>query len=1098
MRKLQHGKICELLGTLQEAADILSEMGNADARGRLVSDMLFFVDEITRYVEGIANTSQLVSALEALGGTLSSMIESREQTCSACCDRGADCGNVLERLDDVKKGLDAIEIERTSAEVFWAEADFSRYIDLLRQAEEDGYSIIITSRDTPCGSSRFTEEMGERLRTLGLDINLWNKWRVSYCAVIDEGRKVDEKISDTHSVSIRCKLGKADVLVKSAGMQKVDSPRMCSVMIDGKERRIGNRGLFFVIYDKENDVVVDSSNFDTYSEDLVASHLGMRSALREFVEGVPGVVFLNARFPEFPEEHLSKNEKWILKEQIHYTKFYQDPMLSPVLTKHIKEPTGVLEVLTPPKSYVGVDGARRFEDYKGKYLNIVDGHRKTLWQPEKFKRTIYIVGGCIWLGIGVRDEGTLASQLQKLLNIYAPGESFLVENYGFALDGMDWQKEILAILKALPLKSGDIVIGAGGRVTSYNKELDVRPYRHGELFYDDMHVTEEAHGLVAEGLLDTLREHDFFRESLSEKQPPHQICKENYNLAEAQLAELEAYKKKLEKIYSEYSKPKELVGAIVMNCNPFTLGHRYLIETCAKKCDMLIVFVVQEDKSFFSFEDRIRLVRAGCEGLENVRVVESGKFVLSSLTFSEYFNKSQLQDRVVDSSQDVTLFANEIAPAANIRVRFVGTEPLDTVTRQYNRTLEMILSRHGIGFEEIPRLKKDGNVISASRVREALENGDWETIRKLVPDTTFSYLTEKYQRHLQVEINEETLQDIINIETGLLYPLDGFMREKDFRSVIDRYTMADGEVFTIPVTLDVPQAVYEELAAPETLDLLFRGEAVASIDVEDKYEMTDADIKKVFGTLEDAHPGVKKEHERNPYRVGGRTRLSKRELLDGALKPEETKRIFKEKGWKTVVGFQTRNPIHKAHEHIQRLGLEVCDGLFINPITGWKKKGDFTEEAVVAAYEAMMKEFYPSERVYMAGLKTQMRYAGPREAIFHAIIRRNLGCTHFTIGRDHAGVCGYYGAYDAHELARKLMAEHDLGIELLLTREPYYCTKCKQVVTDNTCGHYNTNRVEISGTIIRKYIGEGRIPDEVMMRQEIFDAILKCEKVFIE
>lgn len=381
---------------------------------------------------------------------------------------------------------------------------------------------------------------------------------------------------------------------------------------------------------------------------------------------------------------------------------------------------------------------------------------------------------------------------------------------------------------------------------------------------------------------------------------------------------------------------------------------------------------------------------------------------------------------------------------------------------------------------------------------------------------------------LHVEINEETLQDIINMETGLLYPLDGFMKERDFRSVIDHYTMANGEVFTIPVTLDVPKAIYDKLPVREssgggrvdaespgdkyayvlpandetqccrTLDLLFQGEAMASIDVEDKYEMTDADIEKVFGTLEDTHPGVKKEHERSPYRVGGKTKLLKRELLDGALKPEETKRIFKEKGWKTVVGFQTRNPIHKAHEHIQRLGLEVCDGLFINPITGWKKKGDFTEEAVLAAYEAMIKEFYPSDKVYMAGLKTRMRYAGPREAVFHAIIRRNLGCTHFIIGRDHAGVGGYYGAYDAHALARKLKAEHDLGIELLLTREPYYCTKCKQIVTDNTCGHYKTNRVEISGTIIRKYIGDGRIPDEIMMRQEIFDAILKCENVFIK
>ncbi len=352
--------------------------------------------------------------------------------------------------------------------------------------------------------------------------------------------------------------------------------------------------------------------------------------------------------------------------------------------------------------------------------------------------------------------------------------------------------------------------------------------------------------------------------------------------------------------------------------------------------------------------------------------------------------------------------------------------------------------------------------------------------------------------NLQVVINEETFQDIINIETGLLYPLDGFMREADFRSVVDNYTMSDGQVFTIPVTLDVPKDIYDGLDENIVLDLILNEECVAQIKAESKFQMTDSDIEKVFRTLEDAHPGVHKEKTRSSYRVGGKTTLLKREVLEEALKPTDTKRIFAEKGWSTVVGFQTRNPIHKAHEHIQRLGLEVCDGLFINPIVGWKKKGDFTQEAVIAAYEEMTKEFYPEERVYMAGLKTQMRYAGPREAVFHAIIRRNLGCTHFIIGRDHAGVGGYYGAYDAHALARKISEEHELGIELLLTREPYYCSKCKQIVTDKTCSHYDTHRVEISGTIIRKYIGDGHIPDEIMMRQEIFNAILRCGQIFIE
>ena len=347
-----------------------------------------------------------------------------------------------------------------------------------------------------------------------------------------------------------------------------------------------------------------------------------------------------------------------------------------------------------------------------------------------------------------------------------------------------------------------------------------------------------------------------------------------------------------------------------------------------------------------------------------------------------------------------------------------------------------------------------------------------------------------------IEIDEETLQDIINIETGLLYPLKGFMNEADFRSVVDTYLLSDGQVFTIPVTLDIPEDTV--LNNGQTLHLSFHGKHVADLEVEDTYRMTDADIEKVFRTLDEKHPGVKKEKARSPLRVGGKTMLRDKTLLEDALRPENTKKIFADKGWKTIVGFQTRNPIHKAHEHLQRIGLEVCDGLFINPIIGWKKKGDFTQEAVVAAYEKMVEEFYPGNRVYMERLKTQMRYAGPREAVFHAIIRRNLGCTHFIIGRDHAGVGGFYGAYDAHALAGELYGKYDLGIELLLLHEPYFCKKCGMVVSEKNCSHYETERVEISGTIIRKYINEGAIPDEIMLRREIFDAILNCGQIFIE
>lgn len=351
---------------------------------------------------------------------------------------------------------------------------------------------------------------------------------------------------------------------------------------------------------------------------------------------------------------------------------------------------------------------------------------------------------------------------------------------------------------------------------------------------------------------------------------------------------------------------------------------------------------------------------------------------------------------------------------------------------------------------------------------------------------------------MTVRISEECLQDVINLHTGLLHPLTGFMGGDDFRSVLESCTLADGRVFTLPITLDVPEAIWRDARPGQSLGLEYRDRLVAELVVEDKFRLMEEDLQKIFLTQEDAHPGVHKEKLRSPWRVGGDIRLLDSSLLADALTPEATRKMFAENGWKSVVGFQTRNPIHRAHEYLQRLGLDICDGLFINPITGWKKTGDFTEDAVMAAYRTMITKFYPSGRVYLAGLKTQMRYAGPREAIFHAIIRRNLGCTHFIIGRDHAGVGGYYGPYAAHELARKLLdAGHDPGISLLLAREPYYCRKCGQVVTDRHCSHYSSDRVEISGTLIRKYITDGHIPNELMMRREVFQAILSCRNIFI-
>jgi len=310
--------------------------------------------------------------------------------------------------------------------------------------------------------------------------------------------------------------------------------------------------------------------------------------------------------------------------------------------------------------------------------------------------------------------------------------------------------------------------------------------------------------------------------------------------------------------------------------------------------------------------------------------------------------------------------------------------------------------------------------------------------------------------------------------------------------------LADGKtVWTIPITLDVDKRVFRQCKPGTIIALYSGGIHRADLTVKDGFILEDKHLESVFRTLDLLHPGVAKEKSRFPYRVGGRISVVDHRILDGALKPVETKAYFKKMGWKTVAGFQTRNPIHNAHEHLQRLALDLCDGLFINPVTGWKKEGDFTEEAVAAAYQKMISEFYPGNRVYFTGLKTQMRYAGPREAIFHATIRKNLGCTHFIIGRDHAGVGGFYGPYDAHALAREIQKANKLGIELLLFNEPYYCSKCGFIVSNKTCAHYDTHRVEVSGTIIRECMDKKRLPPKHMMRPEISVELIKLDKIFI-
>ncbi len=348
-------------------------------------------------------------------------------------------------------------------------------------------------------------------------------------------------------------------------------------------------------------------------------------------------------------------------------------------------------------------------------------------------------------------------------------------------------------------------------------------------------------------------------------------------------------------------------------------------------------------------------------------------------------------------------------------------------------------------------------------------------------------------------INKETLQDVINLAVGLFAPLQGFMTSSDYHSVADNMCLSNGEAWTIPISLDVPHDTYLAAAESKILSLHHNGKEVGHIEIEELFQVNlEQDIIKIFKTNDLAHPGVAWEMKRTQYRVGGKVILTDQQLTSDSLHPEKTKAFFHSKGWATVAGFQTRNPVHKAHEYLQRVALELCDGLFINPLVGWKKAGDFSEEAVVAGYKAMLQKYYFGLNVHFDTLKTPMRYAGPREAIFHALIRRNLGCTHFIIGRDHAGVGNYYGTYEAHDLARSITKDKDLGITLMLQKEPFYCHSCEQIVSGSTCACSDEFVEKISGTKIRAMLAEDERPSEIYMRREVSDSIIALkEKKFI-
>jgi sulfate adenylyltransferase len=324
--------------------------------------------------------------------------------------------------------------------------------------------------------------------------------------------------------------------------------------------------------------------------------------------------------------------------------------------------------------------------------------------------------------------------------------------------------------------------------------------------------------------------------------------------------------------------------------------------------------------------------------------------------------------------------------------------------------------------------------------------------------------------------------DLWNIATGVFSPLTGFMDEKALTTVL-RENRIESLAWTIPITLDVPEKVAERIRPGEEVGLTDpQGVLQGVIQVSEvSPHRKDERCLGTFGTLDPLHPGVATVQAMGSYLIAGTVwtfSTGERESEAWALTPAATRQCFEKKGWKTVTGFQTRNVPHRAHEYLQRCALEYTDGLFIQPIRGWVKAGDFDPEIVQLTYRLFITELYPADRVHLGSLSTAMRYAGPKEAVFHATIRQNFGCTHFIVGRDHAGVGRFYETYAAHEIFDNLPS---LDISILRFFEPFFCKRCEVIATDKTCGHDEPQRTYINGSDVRDMLAARRpIPSHVM------------------
>jgi sulfate adenylyltransferase len=355
---------------------------------------------------------------------------------------------------------------------------------------------------------------------------------------------------------------------------------------------------------------------------------------------------------------------------------------------------------------------------------------------------------------------------------------------------------------------------------------------------------------------------------------------------------------------------------------------------------------------------------------------------------------------------------------------------------------------------------------------------------------------EKAEELLKINLSSMNLSDLELIASGAMSPLTGFMVRADYEKVVSEMRLGNGLIWSIPVTLPVDTEIANKIDVGQEIALCEDGRVLAIMEVAGKYSYDKKlEAEQVYGTTESEHPGVARLYRQGDVLLGGEIWVlnlpsaADQEFPELRHTPNQTRRMFARRGWRRIVGFQTRNPIHRAHEYIQKAALEIVDGLFIHPLVGETKADDIPAEVRIASYEAILRDYYPAESVLLGVFPAAMRYAGPREAIFHALIRKNYGCTHFIVGRDHAGVGDYYGTYDAQTIFDQF-AREDIGVEILPFDYTFYCKKCGMVVSSKTCPHGSENWIYLSGTQVREMLERGEMLPPEFTRPEVSKVLL--------